>query len=107
MDFKYNHLGIPVSYELESWVKLPHLKMTVSDPDDNPFRIQWQRFWDDTTYPEIVTTKPHLAFEVENIDKLLGEYPVIIDPNYPSKGLRVCFIRVNDQPIELMEYENT
>jgi hypothetical protein len=43
--------------------------MTVSDHQANPFGIQWQRYWEDAPYPEMVKTVPHVAFEVdEQID---------------------------------------
>jgi hypothetical protein len=31
----------------EGEIDLPHLKMTVSDDENNPFGIQWQCYWDD------------------------------------------------------------
>jgi hypothetical protein len=32
--------------------------MTVSDHQSDPFGIQWQRYWDDAPYPELVKTVP-------------------------------------------------
>jgi hypothetical protein len=41
--------------------------MTVSDHLSNPFGIQWQRYWDDAPYPDLVKTVPHVAFEVDDL----------------------------------------
>lgn len=84
---------------------LPHLQMTVSDHEINPYGIQWQRYWEGAPYPEIVKTIPHVAFVVENLRLELKGKKVIVEPNSPSDGLTVAFIEVNGAPVELMEYE--
>lgn len=101
---KFNHVGIPVTGSFEGEINLPHLKMTVSDHENNPYGIQWQRYWKDAPYPELVKTVPHVAFVVDNLDDELEGKVVIIEPNSPSDGLRVAFIEVNGAPVELMEY---
>ena len=101
---KFNHLGIPTKNRFEGEIDLPHLKMTVSDHENNPYGIQWQRYWKDAPYPELVKTVPHVAFVVDNLDDELKGKTVIIQPNSPSYGLRVAFIEVNGAPVELMEY---
>lgn len=101
---KYNHIGIPTRSEFEGETDLPDLKMTVSDHANNPFGIQWQRYWDDAPYPDLVKTVPHVAFEVDDLDAALAGQKVIIRPNSPSDGLLVAFIEVNGAPVELMQY---
>lgn len=103
---QFNHVGIPTQDTFEGEIDLPHLKMTVSDHENNPYGIQWQRYWDDAPYPELVKTVPHVAFVVEDIQKAIADKKVIIAPNSPSDGLVVAFIEVNGTPIELMEYAN-
>jgi len=101
---KFNHVGIPVTGKFEGEIDLPHLKMTVSDHKNNPYGIQWQRYWDDAPYPDLVKTIPHVAFVVEDIQAELVGKDIIIEPNSPSEGLIVAFIEVNGAPVELMEY---
>ena len=102
---KYNHIGIPTVSEFEGEIDLPHLKMTVSEHTNNAFGIQWQRYWENAPYPELVKTIPHVAFEVDDIYRALEGHKVIIEPNSPSEGLLVAFIEVNGAPIELMQYD--
>jgi hypothetical protein len=64
---KFDHIGIPTTGEFDGEIELPHLQMTVSDHQDNPFGIQWQRYWDDAPYPNLVKTVPHVAFEVDDL----------------------------------------
>ena len=101
---KFNHLGIPTTKRFEGEIDLPHLKMTVSDHKNNPYGIQWQRFWDDAPYPELVKSIPHVAFEGDDLLSEIKGKKVIIEPNSPSEGLMVAFIEVNGAPVELMEY---
>lgn len=102
---KYNHMGIPTKENFENAIDLPHLKMTVTDHEDNEFGIQLMNFWEGAPYPELVKTKPHLAFEVENLEESLKGKKVIIKPNSPSEGLTVAFIEEKGLPVELMEYK--
>ena len=101
---KFNHLGIPTTERFDGEIDLPHLKMTVSDHQNNPYGIQWQRFWANAPYSELVKTVPHAAFEVDDLMAEIKGKKVIIEPNSPSEGLIVAFIEVNGAPVELMEY---
>jgi hypothetical protein len=100
---KYNHLGIPTTERFDGEIDLPHLKITVSDHENNPYGIQWMRFWPDAPYPKLVKTVPHVAFEVADLSAALLGKKVIIEPNSPSEGWTVAFIEVNGAPVELME----
>src|SRR5580704_13519696 len=62
---KFNHIGIPTEAAFEGEIDLPHLKVTVSDHANNPFGIQWLRYWPDSPVPELVKRVAHVAFEVE------------------------------------------
>jgi hypothetical protein len=103
---RFNHIGIPTTRRFEGEIPLPHLKMTVSDHQDNPFGIQWQRYWDDAPYPDLVKTVPHVAFEVDDLGEALVGHQVIIEPNSPSAGVKVAFIIVNGAPVELMQIDH-
>jgi hypothetical protein len=92
---KFNHRGIPTAGSFDGEIPLPHLKMTVSDHQANPFGIQWQRYWDDAPYPDLVKSVPHVAFEVDDLTAVLAGQHVIIEPNSPSKGVLVAFIEVS------------
>ena len=102
---KFNHIGIPTNGSFAGEIDLPHLKITVSDHTNNPFGIQWQRYWKDAPYPELVRTVAHVAFEVENLEAALQGHKVIIAPNSPSRGALVAFIEVNGAPVELIQFD--
>ena len=103
---KFNHVGIPTVGSFDGEISLPHLKMTVSDHQANPFGIQWQRYWEDAPYPDLVKTVPHVAFEVDDLTAALKDQHVIIKPNSPSRGVMVAFIEVSGAPVELMQIDH-
>jgi hypothetical protein len=103
---RFNHVGIPTTGSFDGEIPLPHLKMTVSDHLDNPFGIQWQRYWDGAPYPDLVKMVPHVAFEVGDLAAALEGHHVIIDPNSPSPGVTVAFIEVRGAPVELMQIDH-
>ena len=53
---KFNHIGIPTTGRFEGEIDLPHLRITVSDHQSNPFGIQWQRYWEGASVPDLVKT---------------------------------------------------
>ena len=99
----FNHIGIPTTGSFSGEIPLPHLKITVSDHQDNPYGIQWQRYWDDAPYPDLVKTVPHVAFEVDDLAAALEGQKVIIEPNSPSRGVLVAFVEIQGAPVELMQ----
>lgn len=103
---KYNHVGIPTAGTFEGEISVPHLKITVSDHQSNPFGIQWQRYWDDAPYPDLVKTVPHVAFEVDDLAAALAGQKVIIEPNRPSRGVLVAFVEIQGAPVELMQIDH-
>ena len=72
----------------------------------NPFGIQWQRYWEDAPYPELVKQVPHVAFEVDDLEAAMMDYPVLIAPNSPSPGVRVAMVEVEGAPVELMTIDH-
>ncbi len=103
---KFDHIGIPTTDRFDGEIDLPHLQMTVSDHQSNPFGIQWQRYWDDAPYPDLVKTVPHVAFEVDDLAAALEGQRIIIEPNSPSDGVIVAFVEVNGAPVELLEIDH-
>lgn len=107
MILKYNHVGIPTTGRFEGEIPVARLKVTVSDHQNNPFGIQWQRYWDDSPVPELVKTVPHVAFEVDDLAEAIRGQKVIIAPNSPSDGVLVAMIEVHGAPVELMQIDHS
>ena len=104
--WKYHHIGIPTKKSLPGERYIPHLKLYVSGFSTSPFGVEWMRFDDDCPIAELIKTLPHIAFEVDDIDKALKEhdFEVISEPGVPSEGVRAAMIKHNGAPIELIEF---
>jgi hypothetical protein len=101
---KYHHLGIPTREPRAGETYLERFKLYCTDHEDNPFGIQWMRYEPDCPLPEVVRTVPHVAFEVDDLDRALVGREVLIEPNSPSPGVRVAFVLCNGAPVELLQY---
>ncbi|MDR0395106.1 MAG: hypothetical protein LBH77_08130 [Tannerella sp.] len=104
--WKYHHLGIPTDKVMPDERYLPHLKFYVSGFDTSPFGIEWMRFDKDCPLSDIIKSVPHIAFEVDDIDRELAgrHFEIISEPGVPSDGVRAAMILHNGAPIELIEF---
>ena len=94
---KFNHIGIPTKDSFAGEIPLPRLKITVSDHKNNPFGIQWQRYWDDASYPELVKTVAHVAFEVDDLEAAIDRVVMaggskFVDPT-PVDGYTFAMVK--------------
>lgn len=51
----------------------------------------------------MVTTMPHLAYLVDNIEEAIKGKEVLVNPFSPGEGVRVTFVAHNGSPIEFLE----
>jgi hypothetical protein len=104
---KYHHVGIPTAIPRENETYLEGYKMYVSGFETSAYGVEWIRFEPDSPLPEIVQTIPHVAFEVDDLEKEIQNKEVLIPPNSPAKGITVAFIIDNGTPIEFIHIEKT
>ncbi len=100
---KYHHLGIPVLEPIDGEVYLNKYKCYHYGFENSTYGIEYMRYEEDCPLPELVKTRPHLAFEVENLHEYIKDKKVIIQPNSPSEGNLVAFIEEEGMPIELLQ----
>jgi len=105
--YRYNHIGIPTTKKLKKEKYLSDYDVYISGYEENEFNVEWMRYGEKCTVPEIVQKLPHVAFEVDDIYEAIKGHDIIIEPNSPSEGVIVAFILVNDAPIELMQFTGT
>lgn len=100
---RYHHVGIPTAEVRADEVHLPEYGLHVSGFETSPFGVEWMRFDADSPLPELVKTVPHVAFQVDDLEAALFGHTVLIEPNSPSKGVRVAFIVHDGAPVEFLE----
>lgn len=102
--WRFHHLGIPTSVPHSGEQYLKHLKVFVRGFDTSPYGIEWIRFEPECQVHELVRTVPHVAFEVDDLEKALSGCTMLGDINSPSTNVRVAMIVDDGAPIELIEF---
>jgi hypothetical protein len=103
---KYHHLGIPTIVPREGETYLEEFKVHVSGYETSPFGVEWMRYEPGSPFPELVKTVPHVAFEVDDLEKEIEGREILIPPNSPSAGVTVAFIEDNGAPIEFLQFHS-
>ena len=102
---KYHHLGIPTTEKREGERYLEQFGMYVSGYGESEYNIEWMRFEPDSPVHELIRKVPHIAFEVDDLEEAIAGKEVIVEPNFPSEGVRVAFIVENGAPVEFLEID--
>ncbi len=100
----FHHIGIPTNKSMVGEKYIDGLKMYVTGFDTSPYGIEWMRFEEDSPISELIKTIPHIAFEVDDIEKVVGDKEVLTDVHTISGGIRVAMISDNGAPVELLEF---
>ena len=102
--YRYHHLGIPTGKIKPNEIYLEEYKMYVSGFSTSEYGIEWMRFEEDSPISDIIKRIPHIAFEVDNLEKAIEGKEMIGPITSPSEGIRVAMILENGAPIELMQF---
>ena len=101
---KYHHIGIPTQTPQPGETYLEKYRLFCTDHEKNPFGIQWMRYEEDCPLPEIVRTIPHVAFEVDDLQRALAGQEILIQPNSPSPAVLVAFVVCDGAPVEFLQF---
>lgn len=102
---KFHHIGIPTKEKRQNEKYIEQLKFYVSGFDSSEFGIEWMRFEQDSPVDQIIKEVPHIAFEVDNLEKAIKGKELISDISSLSEGVRVAMIHENGAPVELIQFE--
>ncbi|MDR1484840.1 MAG: hypothetical protein LBT09_08465 [Planctomycetaceae bacterium] len=100
---KYLHFGVPTTNEKEWVAYIDELGVRVTEPASDPFGIEWLRFDVDSPMHELIKTRPHVAFIVDDLDAALLGKTVLLPPFNTGPGSRIAFIDNDGAIIELAE----
>lgn len=100
---KYHHIGVVVNDPIEGEQYLKDYKLYHYGYENSKYGIEYMRYEKDCPLPEIVKTKTHIAFEVDDVYDYIKDKKVIIEPNSPSEGNIVAFIEEEGMPIEIIQ----
>jgi hypothetical protein len=101
----FNHVGIPTTVQQENEIYIEGMKLFLTDFNLSPNRIEFLRFEEGSTMPEILKTHAHIAYEVPNMESAMEGQKVILDPFQGGEGLMCSFIEEEGVAIELMCFD--
>ncbi len=102
--WKFHHIGIPTNKKMLNEKYIEGLKIYVTGFETSPYGIEWMRFEKESPISELIKTVPHIAFEVDHMEKALEGKEVLTEAHTISKGIKVAMIVDNGAPIELLEF---
>ena len=102
--WRFHHIGIPTSTPRADEKYLENYRMYVSGFETSNYGVEWMRFEDGSPVSEIIQRIPHIAFEVDNLDKAIEGKTLIGEITTPSPGIRVAMIIEDGAPVELLEF---
>src|ERR1700690_2168302 len=103
---RYHHIGIPTTERREGERLIKNHATFVSGYETSAYGIEWMRFEPEATFPDLVRTVPHVAFEVDDLSAEIDGKEILIAPNSPSRGVTVAFIVENGAPVEFLQFDD-
>ncbi|MDR3110770.1 MAG: hypothetical protein LBU65_13965 [Planctomycetaceae bacterium] len=79
------------------------LGVHVTSPDEDPFTIEWLKFDENSPMNELIKTRSHAAYAVDNLEETLKGKNVIHPIFAASPTLKIAFIEYSGAVIELAE----
>ncbi len=106
VNYIFHHLGIPTHIIRPDEKYSANFKMYTSD-NNGDFRIQFHRFEKDSPLHPIIKENPHVAFQVDNLEKALHGKEILLGPYEPIERYKVAIINDAGMPVELIETDLT
>ena len=104
LNYRYHHMGIPVTEERPGEHYSSKFKMYTSGGEDpGGFRVQFHRFDPGSSLHPLIQSKPHVAFQVDDLEAAIEGEVLLLDPYEPFEGFKVAIIEDDGVPIELVE----
>lgn len=104
MQAKFDHIGVPIDHITEEMEYHAEGKFWESGPDTNPFRIEYMHFDEDAPYPKEHKTRPHICFQVEDMEPYLKYADRIILGPCKAGDYWALFFQMKDLPINVELY---
>jgi len=104
LNYRYHHMGIPVTEERPGEHYSSTFKMYTSGGEDpGGFRVQFHRFDPGSSLHPLIQSKPHVAFQVDDLEAAIEGEVLLLDLYEPFEGFKVAIIEDDGVPIELVE----
>lgn len=103
VDCTFHHMGIPTTERRSGERFSERFGMYTSDSDCKSLRIQWHRFESNSPLHTLIQNVPHVAFKVDDLDRVTIGCNLLLGPYEPIPGFRVAIIEDAGHPIEFVQ----
>jgi hypothetical protein len=100
----FHHVGLVAQGPKPGEVYLDSLKVWVTNPDDDPNRIEWVRPEPGSPLAGTpVAQMPHVCWKVDDLDAELRGKQLAVGPLDAAPGLRIAYFFVDGALVEYLE----
>ena len=103
---KFNHVGLPTEEKQPGELFVPETRVWVTRPNDHPQRIEYLRFEPDSPVTGPLRESPHIAFQVDDLEREIEGEEVLLAPFEAVPGLYVTFIMKDGAVWEFMRFDD-
>jgi hypothetical protein len=86
--YTFHHIGIPTAEKRKGEKYSSTFKMYTSNGANSRLRIQYHRFEEDSPLHSLIKTMTHVTFKVNNMQKAIEGYPLLLGRTFHLKVLR-------------------
>lgn len=101
----FHHIGVITDEPRPGEIYVPDTQVYVTDPTKHPYRIEYLRFESSSPVSGPLRNLPHMAFQVDDLEKILAGEEVILPPFQPMEGLLVAFFIKDGGVFEYMQFD--
>ena len=102
---EFHHWGMPTTEKQAGEVYVPATKVWVTNPDDDPQRIEYLRYEPDSPVTGILHDMPHVAFKTDDLRREIEGLEIVAPPFVPMPGLTVVFVVKDGALTEFMQWD--
>jgi len=99
----FDHIGIPTAERHLDEFFVEATKVWITDPRRHPQLIEYLRFEPDSPVQGPVRNLPHIAFQVDDLERELEGADILLGPFQPTDTLRVVFVQKDGAVFEFMK----
>jgi hypothetical protein len=104
---RFDHIGLVTDRPQagERWVEAT--RCWVTSPRGHPYNVEWLRFAPDSPVTGPLRTDPHIAYRVDDVERVTQGHEVLAEPFDVGDGVeRVAVVEVDGAVVDLKQFAN-
>jgi len=101
---EFHHIGLVTDEQKPGEMFFDSIKVWGTNPDDDPNRIEWVRFHEDSPLIDTPVAKmPHVSWRVDDLDAALEGIEPVVGPLSVGEGIRIAYFMMDGALVEYLE----